>query len=80
MNCGVPCIVSKTGGMPEIVTNEVNRIVIDKPNPKLLAKEIIQLLSNPNLLKSMSIHARQTIQDKFNWERIAKNIVQTLSA
>jgi glycosyltransferase involved in cell wall biosynthesis len=80
MNYGVPCIVSKTGGMPEIVNNEVNGIVIDQLNPEILAKEIIRLLSNPDLLKSMSIRARQTVNSKFNWETIAKNIVQTLCA
>jgi glycogen synthase len=80
MNYGVPCIVSKTGGMPEIVNNEVNGIVIDQLNPEILAKEIIRLLSNPDLLKSMSIRARQTVKSKFNWETIAENIVQTLCA
>ena len=78
MNYGVPCIVSKTGGMPEIVDNEVNGIVIDQPTPELLAKEIIRLLSNLDLLKSMSTRARQSVKSKFNWETIAKNIVQTL--
>ncbi|MDF5720862.1 MAG: glycosyltransferase family 4 protein [Rhizonema sp. PD37] len=80
MNCGVPCIVSKTGGMPEIVNHQSDGIVINQPNPELLAKEIIRLLSNHNLLQSMSTQARQTIKDKFNWESIAKNIVQTLYA
>ncbi len=72
MNYGVPYIVSKTGGMPEIVDNEVNGIVRDQPNPELLAKEIIRLLSNPGLLESMLTKVRQSVKSKFYWD-IAKN-------
>ena len=79
MNYGVPCIVSANGGMPEIVDNEVNGVVIDLPTSDLLATQIIRLLSNVSLLKSMSIQAREKVRTKFNWSNIAKNIIQTLS-
>ena len=79
MNYGVPCIVSGNDGMPEIIDNEVNGIVINQPTPELLAEQIIRLLGDRSLLEAMSIKARAKVQTKFNWSNIAENISLTLS-
>lgn len=79
MNYGIPCIVSNCDGMPEIVDHQVNGIVIDQPTPKLLAEHIIDLLSNPSKLVSMSHQARLKISTRLNWQLIAKRIVEVLS-
>lgn len=76
MNYGVPCLVSATGGMPEIVDHEVNGLVIPEPTPDILADRIIQLLSQPNLLMQMSEKARSKIESQLNWDNIATKIVQ----
>lgn len=80
MNYGVPCIVSANDGMPEIVDNEVNGIVIHQPTSDLLANHIINLLGNISILKTMSQNARHKVKTKFNWNVIAKNILQVLSS
>ena len=80
MNYGVPCIVSATGGMPEIVDHEVNGVVISEPTSEILADRIITLLTNPALLNQMSVQARTKVQNKLNWDKIAANIIQVLSA
>lgn len=54
LNYGVPCIVSANDGMPEIIDNEVNGVVINQPTPALLAEQILRLLSNGSLLEAMS--------------------------
>lgn len=79
MNYGIPCIVSANDGMPEIVEHEVNGIVIEQPTALSLANHIINLLSNPSLLTSMSQAARSQVRTKLNWNNIANNIVQVLS-
>lgn len=79
MNYGVPCIVSDTGGMPEIVDNEVNGVVVHEPTPQILADRIITLLTNPALLNQMSGQARDKIKNKLNWDKIAAKIIQVLS-
>lgn len=79
MNYGVPCIVSNRGGMPEIVDNEVNGVVINQLRADILAEQIVRLLSNNSLLTSMSIEARAKIRAKLNWNHIAKKIFHSLS-
>lgn len=80
MNYGVPCVVSASGGMPEIVDNEINGIVIEQPQPDVIAKKIISLLNNISLLKSMSQMARAKVKTKLNSERVAQNILRALSS
>ncbi len=79
MNYGVPCIVSASDGMPEIIDNGVNGIVIAQPTPELLANQIINLLCDLTALTSMSQNVRHKVKTKFNWNDIAKNISQALS-
>ncbi|MFB2834783.1 glycosyltransferase family 4 protein [Floridanema evergladense] len=80
MNYGVPCIVTDKDGMPEIVDNDINGVVIHEPTPEILADRIINLLTNPALLNQMSGQARDKMKNKLNWDKIAANIIQVLSA
>ncbi|MCC5661835.1 glycosyltransferase family 4 protein [Nostoc sp. XA010] len=79
MNYGVPCVVSAKDGMPEIVENNINGSVIEQLTPENLANKIIYLLSNPNLLTSMSHLAQRKIEQQFNWEKIAEKMVNVIS-
>ena len=79
MNYGVPCIVSSNDGMPEIIEHGVDGIVIEQPTADILANHIINLLGDISILKTMSQNARRKVKTKFNWNEIAKNILQALS-
>lgn len=79
MNYGVPCIISASDGMPEIVDDGVNGIVINQPTSDILAKHIINLLRNNFLLASMSQQARHKVKTKLNWNNVANTIFQVLS-
>lgn len=79
MNYGVPCVVSASGGMPEIVDHEINGVVISQPTSDILADRIINLLSKPHLLMQMSEKARPKIKNQLNWDNIATKIVQISS-
>jgi glycosyltransferase involved in cell wall biosynthesis len=79
MNYGIPCIVSNIDGMPEIVDNEVNGLVIAQLTPDILANQIVNLLRDRNTSKSMSEKARHKVKTKLNWNHVSKNIWQVLS-
>jgi glycosyltransferase involved in cell wall biosynthesis len=53
MLCGLPIVVTKTGGLPELVVDGINGIVVEPENVKDLARAIFTLLSNPELRKEM---------------------------
>ena len=45
MASGKPIVVTNSGGMPEIIQNDVNGYVVPKGNHEALANKIIKLLS-----------------------------------
>jgi glycogen synthase len=79
MNYGIPCIVSANDGMPEIIDHQENGLVIKHPTPDILANYIVNLLSEPCQLLSLSQAARQKVKEKLNWNNVAKQIVNILS-
>jgi len=78
MNYGIPCIVSDQDGMPEIVDHGINGIVLPQPTPDWLATWMIDLLSNPTKLTTLSQNARDKVKHQLNWNSIAKSVSQTL--
>ncbi|MBH8562371.1 glycosyltransferase family 4 protein [Nostoc sp. CENA67] len=78
-NYGVPCIVSDNDGMPDIVDDGVNGIVIPEPTADILAVKIINLLSNISMLKAMSLNAQHKVKTQLNWDVIGKKVSQVLA-
>lgn len=78
MNYGVPCVVADRDGMPEIVDDRINGRVLDQLTPERLAHQIIELLSDPDQLVTLSEAARLKVKTQLNWNTIAQTIAQTL--
>jgi glycosyltransferase involved in cell wall biosynthesis len=55
--CGRPVVASNVGGIPEIVTNEVNGLLVPSRDVDALARGIIHLLQDGELLKSLGMAA-----------------------
>lgn len=78
LNYGVPCIVPNQDGMPELISDRHDGIVVDPMTPDHLANQIIQLLPDTSRLGAMSTKAREKIAHKFNWKAIAHKMLQQL--
>ena len=61
MAAGVPIIATAVGGVPEIVENEKQALLVEKRNPAALARAIDQLLNDANMRNRLSEAARQSI-------------------
>lgn len=70
-----PAIVTRVGGMPELVDHMQSGIVVAPGNPKELADALILLAKDPEHAKRLGINARSRISDSF---RIEKTVEQTL--
>jgi glycosyltransferase involved in cell wall biosynthesis len=53
MACGVPVIATSTGGIPEVVRDRIDGILIPPGNADELAKAIIRMIENPGLREEM---------------------------
>ena len=69
-----PIIVSNSGGMPEIVKDDVNGYVVQKGNHEALAERIIQLLADQDLRQKLGNTGREQVMNMYSKELYAKNI------
>ncbi len=70
MACGVPCIATNVGGVPELVEDGYNGLLYTVGDVESMARGGIALLADEPRRKAMAAHARQTAQDKFSTSRI----------
>jgi glycosyltransferase involved in cell wall biosynthesis len=73
MAMGVPVIASNVGGVPELVTNEVGRLIPPKDSGAL-AQATTDLLSQSAVMRSMSTTAKKRAFTDFHPERFVRSL------
>ncbi len=77
MAAGTPIITMNRGGIPEVVQDRINGIVIsDYRNPAALAGAIKDLLAHPQEARAMAQRGRRIVEEKFSFERVAGEILR----
>lgn len=71
-----PIIVTESGGMPEIITNDVNGYVIPRRNHEELAKKIIKLLNDPSIREQLGQQGRRMVEEHYTKEIYAKKLIK----
>jgi len=67
-----PVIASRVGGIPEIVTNGQDGVLVDPGDHQLLAREILSLLSDESLCRSLGGRARMKVLRNHTWDLVAQ--------
>ena len=70
MACGVPIVASNVGGIPDVVKDGENGLLVPPSNSEALADAIIYLLENEDVREKMGNNGREKIKD-YSWGRIA---------
>jgi glycosyltransferase involved in cell wall biosynthesis len=71
MAAGVPPVVTRVGGMPEVVRDGESGFIVPPGDGAALADRISFLLGNPPLASKMGTAARDCILDRFTVDRMA---------
>lgn len=74
--CGTPLIGTKVGGIPEIIEDGRNGILVPPENPEALAQALQDLLNQKDTLAFMGLEARNIVQQKFSWPIIARQVLE----
>ena len=69
-----PIIVTDSGGMPEIIKDDVNGYVVSKRNHEVLAARIIKLLKDKQLRERLGETGRKILEEKYTKEIYAKKV------
>lgn len=70
MACGTPVIATHVGGIPDVITDRVNGLLVPPRSPGILADTICLLLGDPGLRASLGEGARRTVKDRFTWRLV----------
>ncbi len=80
--CGLPVVASAAGGLPSVVRDGENGLLVRWRSAEAFAERIDSLLGDPALMSRMRAEARSSVE-RFDWPRIGdrvRDLYQTLSA
>lgn len=75
MACGKPVVASRVGGVPELVRDGIDGILVDPGDAKGLAESIIRLLNDPALRTRMGSSGQSRVSE-FSWDATAKVVIE----
>jgi spore coat protein SA len=71
--CGLPLIATRLGGIPEVVQDGHNGLLLDHPQEsEELAGKIVSLIGNPDFRRRLGRQARERALGHFSWPHIAQ--------
>ena len=78
MQKGKPVVVTRAGGVPEIVEHGRTGLVVEPNNPEALAGAMIELLRDPARACAMGSNAQMVVREKYGWDVIAGRYLDEL--
>lgn len=75
MSLGLPVIATPVGGVPEIVTHEVDGLLVPPGDVAALAAAIARLMSEPQLRERLGRAARATIAARFSLDTAVEQLL-----
>jgi L-malate glycosyltransferase len=76
MACGLPIIAAKAGGVPEVVKDGINGILVEPNDVESLKNAIIHLVENKSLRKSYGNNSLMVIKNQFTWNIAASKTLE----
>jgi len=74
LSCETPVIATPVGGIPEVIQNYKNGILVPVNNPQKLADAIQYLLDNKDVRTKLGIIGRKYIKKNFSLEVTVKKL------
>lgn len=75
MGSGLPVVASRTGGLPDLVHDGVNGILIEPGHPVQLADALCSLAKNPSRRLAMQKESHQIVRDRFSMDRHVSQLI-----
>ncbi|MBS3741839.1 MAG: glycosyltransferase [Candidatus Cloacimonetes bacterium] len=81
---GLPVIGTNAGGIPEVIRNRKNGLIVPKQNSKELAKAIIKLVNDKNMRENFGEKSKEFVRefsvDKnfYNYVKLYRNLIKSI--
>ena len=73
MSMGVPCVATRITGVPELITDGIDGLLVSPGSSEELADALLKLMNDSRLRESLATAARTSVLSKYN---LSKNIGQ----
>lgn len=80
MSCGVPTIGTRAGGVPVLIEDGVNGILVSPRDPKALTQAIEAVIADPERAVRLGVRARETAVERFRAKIGAERIWRAIEA
>ena len=71
MSSGKAIVSTDVGGLPELIDDNIDGLLIKPRYPKAMAEKILQLINDVELRNSLGKKARKKVEENFSWSKIA---------
>ncbi|HXO04845.1 MAG TPA: glycosyltransferase [Candidatus Sulfotelmatobacter sp.] len=71
-SCGIPVVVSKVGGLPEVVVDGKTGLMVPPDDEVAAAKCFEKLYLSPSLRDSLGRAGRQRVKQRYEWSQTAR--------
>ena len=75
MATGKPVIATGIAGVPDMITDGIDGFLVEEKNVEQIAEKLSVLLDDEALCKKFGQNARKKVEEKFNWDMIAEQIL-----
>ncbi len=76
MASGIPVIGSNIGGIPDIIENKVNGLLVPPGDPVALANSIYYIINNPDRSEKFKDEGFFTVKNRFSWSVISTQFIE----
>jgi glycosyltransferase involved in cell wall biosynthesis len=76
MSLGIPVISTNLPSIRELIADKENGLLIPPRDPSALAEAITSVARNPQLAAPMAKRARKTVEEKFDIEKTAPQLIE----
>jgi glycosyltransferase involved in cell wall biosynthesis len=76
MAAKLPVIASSVGAIPDIITNNVNGVLVKPGSEQELETALIFMLEDRQRRKVMALHGYEKVRDEFSSERMANEYLK----
>ena len=77
--CGTPVATTNVGGIPKLVSDQHDALLVEPARPEQMAEAVIKILSNNDLRQHLIDNGQQTTE-KFHWQNVKQVLSQHYQA
>ena len=74
--CGVPCVATRVGDTPEIVSDGKTGFLVEPGDADASASHLITLLEDESLRRRMGTQGRQHVIDHFSYDKVVEQMLR----